>query len=106
MKELLIKGAEVLLEYHKTSHRKTCYTLKLIKKDNNWTSIDSLITNKLFYGYLLEKGIYSLGKVNNVRREVSFGKSRFDIAFENQQHSFLIFKEKMFVCLKPIKKWI
>ncbi len=84
-KELLIPGVKVLLEYHKdaiASGRKTMYSLVQVYKQTAQgeclINIDSQAPNKTAFEWILSGGI---GVVTDLRREVTFGDSRFDIAF-------------------------
>jgi len=86
MKELCIPGVKVGVSYHDKPNRKTKYELRLIKKNNNWISIDSQLPNKLAVeaidnGYVKCKNIYK-----NIKREVSYRNSRFDIYMHNDDN--------------------
>ncbi|NLM03651.1 MAG: DNA/RNA nuclease SfsA [Clostridiales bacterium] len=83
-RELLIPGAKVILE--DCSHnlnRKTKYSLIAVWKDNMLVNMDSQVPNYVvFHG--MEKGlIKGFENVDNIKREVSFKNSRFDIYFED-----------------------
>ncbi len=77
MKELLVPGAPVLLAYQPSPKRKTDYTLLLIKYQGVWVGIHSTMANAIGAAYMA-----SLPGVENLRREVSYGNSRFDLAFD------------------------
>lgn len=82
-KELLIPGAKVLLQHHpeaKAAGRKTEYSLinvyKKMASGRQLVNLDSQAPNQVAWEWLLEDE-----KNSQVRREVSFGNSRFDLAF-------------------------
>lgn len=84
MKELLVRGTEVLLEQHEKSNRKTKYTIKLVKYNERWVCIDSIITNSIAYEYLNGK------KLGILRREVKFLSSRFDLSLSTEVREYFI----------------
>jgi sugar fermentation stimulation protein A len=93
-RELLIPGVTVLLQFHpKASQmgRKTEYSLISVWKDRKegplLINMDSQAPNQAAYEWLLSireqppflsKGI----KLCNIKREVTYGQSRFDLAFQ------------------------
>lgn len=84
-KELLIANARVLLE--DCSHnlnRKTKYSLIAVWKGNMLVNIDSQIPNAAVFNALNENRIAGLENLDHIKREVTFGKSRFDIYFESK----------------------
>ena len=84
-RELLISGAEVLLEYHPDAGklgRKTQYSLVGVYKGNMLVNMDSQAPNQVAKEWL-EQGSFERQtgiKVTEVRREVTYGQSRFDLA--------------------------
>lgn len=88
LRELLIPGAEVWCEVHNDPNRKTKFSLLLVRKDGQLVSIDSQAPNRLAYDYVQSGG---LGFVPaQLRREVTHGNSRFDLAFlHNGKPAFL-----------------
>lgn len=84
-RELLIPGAKVLLEYHPDAQalgRKTQYSLVgVYKAEENGlparlVNMDSQAPNQAAKEWL--ENLYP----QNIRREVTYGQSRFDLAFE------------------------
>jgi len=82
-KELLIPGAQVFLQYHpdaKAAGRKTEYSLINVYKEmagvRQLVNLDSQAPNQVAWEWLLKDP-----KNSQVRREVRFGASRFDLAF-------------------------
>lgn len=83
-RELLIPGVTVILEYHpdaKALGRKTSYSLIAVWKDSLLINMDSQIPNAVAAQWLLSGGLPG-HSVTNIRREVTFGSSRFDLAFQ------------------------
>lgn len=85
-RELLIPGATVLLEYHphaKVQGRKTEYSLVGVYKGQLLINMDSQAPNTAAKEWLENGGFQKeLGrKPENIRREVTYGESRFDLAF-------------------------
>ena len=78
LKELLIKGAEVLFTY---SQGKLKYYIKAVKKEEEWVLIDSALHSKLamkIFNFLPE-----FANVKEIRKEVPIGKSRIDFTLDN-----------------------
>ena len=76
--ELLVPGCTVVLEFHpkaKEMKRKTEYDLIAVYKGNLLINMDSQAPNQAAYEWLCSQGI-------SPKREVRFGNSRFDLAFE------------------------
>lgn len=83
LKELLVLGAEVLLELSNNPNRKMRFSLIAVAKNGSWVNIDSQAPNAVAFealkaGKLTEFG----GLVELVKREVTYGDSRFDLYFE------------------------
>lgn len=90
MKELLIRGARVLLKYHPAPHKKTSYTLMLVEKDGILVCIDSRIANQLFFDHLSNGESEEFLHIQDLKREVKYGNSRFDMAFLEGNQQVLI----------------
>ena len=93
-RELLIPGVTVILEFHPdaaVSGRKTEYDLIGVYKNDLFINMDSQAPNKAAWEWLVslgggqytEKNHYPLGSYVpfDIRREVTHGDSRFDLAF-------------------------
>ena len=93
-KELLVPGAKVILE--DCSHninRKTKYSLIGVWKGNILVNMDSQVPNAVVFQALKENKISELKGAVNLKREVSYGNSRFDIYFESgDQKGFIEIK--------------
>ena len=85
-RELLLPGARVLLEDCRNNpNRKTKYSLISVWKDDILVNMDSQVPNAVVYNALLENKISNMGKINKLKREVTFQNSRFDIYFETDE---------------------
>ena len=83
-KELLQPGAKVILE--DCSHvltRKTKYSIIAVWKNDMIINIDSHVPNKVVFDALNDNKIEGLEDLDFLKREVTFGNSRFDIYFED-----------------------
>ena len=84
-RELLIPGADVLIQFHpdaKAAGRKTEFSLIAVWKNGRLVNMDSQAPNQAAWEWLS-----SAPELTDLRREVTFGNSRFDLAFEHQGHS-------------------
>lgn len=78
LKELLISGRPALLSPAANPERKTRYTLKAIKHEDIWVSIDSTAVNDIIEDALKNGRLPHFGRVEELRREVVYKGSRFD----------------------------
>lgn len=83
-KELLVYNAEVILTKSANEQRKTKYDLIAVKKGNRWVNIDSQVTNKVVYEWLIKQD-YSL-----IKPEYVYGKSRIDFYMEKENRKYLL----------------
>jgi len=81
-KELFIPGAIVYLEKSQNPNRKTKYSLISIYKEARLINIDSQVPNQVVYEALLAHSIEEIEPITLIKREVTFGHSRFDIYYE------------------------
>jgi sugar fermentation stimulation protein A len=79
MSELMVSGAKVLMAYQPSETRKTDYTLIVVNKDGVWVSIHSVKANDIAFDYLKKNNLF--GKIKEIKKEVTYGNSRFDLAF-------------------------
>lgn len=84
-RELLLPGADLILQHHPdalANGRKTEYSLinvyKQMEQGTELVNMDSQAPNQAAMEWLLDGG---LPGVSEVRREVTYGSSRFDLAF-------------------------
>lgn len=90
-KELLLPKAKILLE--DCSHnlnRKTKYSVIAVWKDNMLVNMDSQVSNKVVFDALENGKVTDIPHISNIKREVTFGKSRFDIYFEDKDEKGFI----------------
>lgn len=90
LKELLVEGAEIALELSQNPNRKTKYSLIAVKKDSRWVNIDSQAPNTVVYDALLAGKIAEFDSLTKLKREVTFGGSRFDLYFEKENRKGFI----------------
>ncbi len=89
LKELLIPGTSVLIQHHpdaKALGRKTEYSLigvqHQIAGSSQWVNIDSQAPNQAAFEWLsFGDGLPFCPRPQEIRREVTHGSSRFDLAF-------------------------
>ncbi len=80
-KELLVKGNEVWLQKSDNPLRKTAYDLISVKKGDLLINMDSQIPNAVAAEWLKKGNLFSKQAV--IKREVTFGNSRFDLFIED-----------------------
>ena len=79
MRELLVPGARVQMAFNPSPKRKTDFTLLTVWYKSTWVCIHSTMANALAFEFM-EK----VPDVCQLKREVTYGKSRFDLAFERE----------------------
>ncbi len=90
-KELLIPGAKVILEdCTHNPNRKTKYSIISVWKENMLVNMDSQVPNAVVFQALKENRIRDLEGLTNLKREVTFGNSRYDIYFESKNQKGFI----------------
>jgi sugar fermentation stimulation protein A len=82
-KEILVPGYTVILREENNPLRKTKYDLIAGYKGDRLINIDSQIPNKVVDEALREGKIKVLSKYTNIKRESTFGNSRFDFKLED-----------------------
>lgn len=89
-KEILKEGATVILEEAANPNRKTSYSLIAAYKEDVLINIDSQVPNAVVYESILLNKIKELQNVTKLKREVTYGNSRFDLYFEaDNQKGFI-----------------
>lgn len=78
LKELLISGSTVLLLPAANPERKTRYTLKAVRHEGIWVSIDSTAVNDIIEDALKKGRLPHFGRIKELRREAVYKGSRFD----------------------------
>ena len=80
-RELLTENAEVFLSLSSNPARKTKYDLVAVKKGSKLINMDSQIPNDVAEEWLKKGNLFSSDAV--IKREVTYGKSRFDFYIED-----------------------
>lgn len=84
-RELLIPGAKVILEDCSLNpNRKTKYSIIAIYKDSILINMDSQVPNAVVFEALNGNKIIGFEDLKCLKREVTYGNSRFDIYYESQ----------------------
>jgi sugar fermentation stimulation protein A len=95
MKSCIEEGAPVYISPVDNPNRKTKFTWEMIYINNGWVGINTNNPNLLAYKAIKSGKINNLTGYTSVKREVTFGDSRFDIYAENN-------KEKCFIEVKNV----
>jgi len=83
--ELLLPGRRVLLIERAAPGRKTGYDLSLVEMEGRWVSVDARLPNDLVAEALRAGRLTPLIGYAHLRREVSYGHSRFDFRLDDPQ---------------------
>lgn len=92
-RELLVEGARVYLEPSKNPERKTKFSLITVEKNGRLINMDSQAPNKVVEESILKGDIFD--GVTFLRREYTYGNSRFDFYMERGE-------EKAFIEVKGV----
>lgn len=84
-RELLVPGARVFLEESGNSGRKTRYSLVAVYKGDMLVNMDSQAPNAVVAEALGEGRIGEIGTIDFVKREKTYGGSRFDLYYERAE---------------------
>lgn len=79
LRELFVPGSEALVLSAPDPLRKTPYTLKAVKYNGFWVSIDSTLPNRIVYDAVKSGALRIFSSIQEVRREAVYGGSRFDL---------------------------
>ena len=79
-RELFLSGVKVVLQESDNPNRKTRYDLIAVYKNGQLINVDSQVTNTVVEEWVKESGYFQNLKL--VKREVTYGKSRFDLYVE------------------------
>lgn len=90
MKELLIKDRKVLVKKVNNEKRKTKYNLVMVFFNDILVAIDSKLPNLILYKGFKEKKLKYFDDYIDVKKEVTYGNSRFDIGLIRNNKSILI----------------
>ena len=89
-RELLLAGAIVILERAKTPERKTAFSLIAVYKGERLINMDSQVPNHVVFEAMKARLIPEFSTAMTIKKEVTYGNSRFDIYFESDQHKHFI----------------
>ena len=89
-RELLIAGVVVILEPSQNPNRKTAFSLIAVYKGNRLINMDSQMPNHVVFEALKAGRIPELGLPVAMRKEVTYGNSRFDIYYETGERKNFI----------------
>ncbi len=87
-KELLQKGATVILEKNDNPNRKTEYDLICVYKGDRLINMDSQAPNKVFGEWVAESGYFS--ELTLLRPETKYKNSRFDFYLESGDRKIFV----------------
>ena len=90
MKSCLEDNAEVYLTPVNDPKRKTKFTWEMIKINNDWIGINTENPNKLAFEAVKNGKIEKLKGYTEVKREVKFDDSRFDVMARNEYETCFI----------------
>lgn len=82
--ELFLPGSMVSLSRASNPQRKTAFSLIAVRKGERWINIDSQVPNAVVAEALRQGSLPGYGLPQQVRREVTYGRSRFDIHYQNE----------------------
>jgi sugar fermentation stimulation protein A len=89
-KEIFVEGTTVILEEGINSNRKTRYSIIGGYKGDLLINTDSQAPNTVVYEAITQNKIDGLQDVTKIKREATFGNSRFDIYFEDKDRKGFI----------------
>lgn len=87
-RELLVPGAEVILETSDNPARKTKYDLICVNKAGRWINMDSQVPNQVAADWILNGRLFP--EKISLKREKTYGNSRFDIYVESESRKAFI----------------
>lgn len=83
-KEILFRGQRVILQFHGDSpQRKTKYSLIGVWKEDMLINIDSQVPNSVIFDGIKANLISEIKDTTTLKKEQTFGNSRFDMYYEN-----------------------
>lgn len=82
-KELLQPQARLILQHHNNPDRRTAYSVIGVYKGDRLINMDSQAPNQAAYEWVLAGADGLFGTVTEVKREKTYGNSRFDLYLES-----------------------
>lgn len=89
-KELFIEGTTVYLQKSDNPNRKTNYSLISIYKDDMLINMDSQVPNQVITEAIENNLIKGFENLTYIKREQTYGNSRFDIYYETEDRKGFI----------------
>lgn len=86
-REILVPGAKLILQKSDNEGRKTKYDVIAVYKGKRIINIDSQVPNAVVAESIRDLGI--IDGIKSVRRETSYGNSRFDLFVEADKNTFV-----------------
>ncbi len=91
MRELLVEGRKVYLEFSNKVNRKTQYTLLMIENEHQKKiMLKATYANDMVEVWLKENLLHDFGKILKLQREVSLGNSRFYFLLTTSEGEWII----------------
>ncbi len=85
LKELLKPGVRILLKQEDGNNRRTKYSTQAVYDGNTLISLNTLLPNKFTAHLLIERKIDFLKEWSLIKKEVTFGKHRFDFLLKKKE---------------------
>ncbi len=90
LNELLVPGAKVLIKKEDGINRKTSFSTQAVYFNNTIISLNTLLPNHLTEWLIYNKKLDFLKKWNLEKREIVYGKHRFDFKLSNSTQSLIL----------------
>ncbi len=100
MQELLIPGAKIILRKINNPNRKTSYDLLFVYKEDLLVAIDSKLPNVLLEKCFADGLIPYFVGYNYIKREVFYGKSKFDFSLNSSDGKHALVEAKCVTLVK------
>ncbi len=84
MKELLVPGVDVWIQPAAGVNRKTAYTLLLVQQGQRFVCLHAHLANEIIAFWLKQGILPGFAAVEQIEREKTYGKSRFDFRLKRQ----------------------
>ena len=105
LKELLIPGARLLVKQEKGKNRKTQFSTQAIYAEDTLISLNTLVPNQFVYYLLQNHGLAFLAGWEVQKKEVSYGKNRFDFQLQRKTAIMLLEVKSVTLVEKGIAKF-
>ena len=99
-RELLQPGARLILQHHENPARRTAYSVIGVYKGDVLVNMDSQAPNQAAYEWSMAGADGLFGTVVTVRREKTYGNSRFDLYLETADEDGVI--HRIFIEVKGV----